>query len=264
MMCGTQDGAFLCQRFQGPRRSKAMIGRAHEETRAFTQPGRTPARGGFVLHVACDVAGMSSRRGGREKLSPGTALRVKRATDACIAGILLCVSLPLFILIALAVLLETGRPVLYRQSRRGHYGRVFQIVKFRTMTANAKDGYQASPGDPRVTSVGRFLRKSSLDEIPQLWNVLRGDMSIVGPRPHPLWLDARYGPLLLDYQRRLLMPPGITGLAQISGCRGFTPTNNDMRRRLDLDLQYVENWHLGMDLQILLRTPAVLWSGDAC
>lgn len=241
-----------------------MIGRAHEETRAFTQSGRARARGGFALHVAGSVAGTSSERGGRERPSPGTALRVKRATDACIAGILLCASLPVLILIAFGVLVATGRPVFYRQSRRGHHGRVFQIVKFRTMTANAKDGYQAAPGDPRVTGLGRFLRKSSLDEIPQLWNVLRGDMSIVGPRPHPLWLDARYDPLLPDYQRRLLMPPGITGLAQISGCRGFTPTNNDMRRRLDLDLHYVENWHLGMDLQILLRTPAVLWSSDAC
>lgn len=241
-----------------------MIGRAHEETRAFTQSGRARARGGFALHVAGSVAGTSSERGGRERPSPGTALRVKRATDACIAGILLCASLPVLILIAFGVLVATGRPVFYRQSRRGHHGRVFQIVKFRTMTANAKDGYQAAPGDPRVTGLGRFLRKSSLDEIPQLWNVLRGDMSIVGPRPHPLWLDARYDPLLPDYQRRLLMPPGITGLAQISGCRGFTPTNNDMRRCLDLDLHYVENWHLGMDLQILLRTPAVLWSSDAC
>jgi putative colanic acid biosysnthesis UDP-glucose lipid carrier transferase len=189
---------------------------------------------------------------------------MKRATDACIAAILFCASLPLFIMIALAVLLETGHPVFYRQSRRGYYGRVFQIIKFRTMTTNAEDGYQASPGDPRVTGLGRFLRRSSLDEIPQLWNVLRGDMSLVGPRPHALWDDSRYGPFLPDYQRRLLMPPGITGLAQICGCRGFTPTIDEMRRRLDFDLQYVESWHLGMDLKILLRTLAVLWSSGAC
>jgi putative colanic acid biosynthesis UDP-glucose lipid carrier transferase len=245
-------------------RTEAVIREPAEEVSSFALHRTTSARGDFALDIACAVAGISSERGARERLSPRTGLRVKRATDACIAAILLCAFSPVFILIALAVLLETGRPFLYRQSRRGHYGRVFQIIKFRTMTTNANDSYQASPGDPRVTSLGRYLRKFSLDEFPQLWNVLRGEMSFVGPRPHPLWLDARYGPFLPDYQRRLLMPPGITGLAQISGCRGPTPTTNDMRRRLEFDLQYVENWHLGMDLRILLRTLAVLWSSGTC
>jgi Undecaprenyl-phosphate glucose phosphotransferase len=180
----------------------------------------------------------------------------KRALDitgACLGLIMLS---PLMLLMALLIKLESPGPVLFRQQRSGFNAKQFAILKFRTMTVMEEgDGVtQATRNDPRVTELGALLRASSIDELPQLFNVLRGDMSLVGPRPHAVAHDGYYGKLLCEYAFRHHVKPGITGWAQIHGCRGATARVGLMKNRLDHDLWYINNWNLGLDVLILLRT----------
>jgi lipopolysaccharide/colanic/teichoic acid biosynthesis glycosyltransferase len=182
---------------------------------------------------------------------------IKRAIDigASILVILLC--LPLLGLIAAFVRFDSPGPVLFRQRRGGLGGKPFAILKFRTMTV-LEDGegvVQAQRHDLRITRVGRFLRPLFLDELPQLFNVLGGDMSLVGPRPHAVTHDAYYGSRIESYDLRHTVKPGITGMAQISGARGPTPLLADMHTRVKLDLWYVEHACLSLDLLILAKTP---------
>lgn len=190
----------------------------------------------------------------------GRPLRAKRVVDLILASAILFVLLPVLLLIATLIQLESRGPVFYRQPRNGKGMRVFTILKFRTMRTGTDSCRQAQRFDERVTRVGRLLRRTSLDELPQLFNVLKGEMSLVGPRPHPLWLDERFGPTIPNYASRFAVPPGITGLAQINGCRGETPDVAAMARRVEWDAQYVERCSLSLDLKILLRTAAVVWS----
>ena len=168
------------------------------------------------------------------------------------------------LLIALAIKLDSPGPVLFRQKRRGAKDRPFDLLKFRSMYVDQSDplGRQLTrAGDPRVTRVGRFLRRTSLDELPQLINVLRGEMSLVGPRPHPLSAKAGgipYRETVENYLVRQRVKPGITGWAQVNGWRGPTDTVEQLRQRVAHDLYYVENWSLNLDLIILLRTVAAL------
>src|SRR6185437_4032334 len=154
-----------------------------------------------------------------------------------------------------------------RQYRHGFNGRHFQIYKFRTMSVT-EDGFtavQARAADHRVTRIGRWLRKTSIDELPQLLNVLGGNMSLVGPRPHPISLDDQFDNAVRDYAFRRRVKPGLTGWAQIHGCRGPTPTTNHMERRVEHDLWYIENWSVKLDLAILMRTPLEVMRGtNAC
>jgi lipopolysaccharide/colanic/teichoic acid biosynthesis glycosyltransferase len=178
----------------------------------------------------------------------------KRAMDVLGSALLLLLLSPLLLLLALAVLLDSGRPVLYFQERLGRGGRVFRMAKFRTMRVDTQGTLLLNPDgslrtvekDPRITRIGSFLRRYSLDELPQLANVLRGDMSLVGPRPdlpmHRDYYDAEQG-------RKLLVRPGITGLAQVSG-RNALPWSD----RLRLDVEYVDRTSFPLDLRILLRT----------
>jgi Undecaprenyl-phosphate glucose phosphotransferase len=185
---------------------------------------------------------------------------VKRAEDLVVSAGMLVVVAPVMLLAALAIRLESPGSVLLRQRRFGLGNRPITILKFRTMYADRGDatGRQATvPGDPRVTRVGRFLRSSSIDELPQLYNVLIGTMSLVGPRAHPVEMQVGglyYHEIVRHYAARHRMKPGITGLAQINGHRGLVDTVEKAQRRLDYDLHYVENWSLGMDLRILLAT----------
>ncbi len=180
---------------------------------------------------------------------------VKRLCDVVVALAVIAFALPLMLAIAALIKLDSRGPVLFRQRRCGRHHKSFVILKFRTMKADpASEGRQATRNDRRVTRVGRFLRKSSFDEIPQIFNVLRGDMSLVGPRPHALWHDRVFRGVIDDYQDRYLVKPGITGLAQIAGCRGETPTRTDMQRRIEKDLEYIEKRSLALDLKILLLT----------
>jgi lipopolysaccharide/colanic/teichoic acid biosynthesis glycosyltransferase len=181
---------------------------------------------------------------------------VNRAADVALAGAGLVVASPLLALSAVAIALEDGRPVLYRQERVGRNEEPFELLKLRTMVVGAETqgaGFAVDRGDARITRVGRILRKLSLDELPQLWNVLRGDMSLVGPRPTLAYQVERYTP---RQHRRLDVKPGLTGWAQIHG-RAALPWDE----RIELDVWYVEHRSPLVDLKILLRTPFALFSG---
>jgi Undecaprenyl-phosphate glucose phosphotransferase len=185
---------------------------------------------------------------------------VKRIEDVVIAGACLLLTLPLLFVIALFIKLDSRGPVLFKQKRLGANNLPFNLLKFRTMFAEQTDplGQQLTrAGDPRITGVGKFLRMTSLDELPQLINVLRGEMSLVGPRPHALAANAAgvaYARAISDYPIRHRVKPGITGWAQVNGWRGETTTIEQIRRRVEHDLYYIENWSLTFDLLILGRT----------
>jgi exopolysaccharide biosynthesis polyprenyl glycosylphosphotransferase len=182
---------------------------------------------------------------------------LKRLLDLAIAIPALLLIAPLLAAIALWVRLDSRGPVLFRQTRSGLRGRPFTILKFRTMTVleNGATVVQATQDDPRITRAGRFLRKASLDELPQLLNVIRGEMSLVGPRPHALAHDIYYAARIEEYPQRQRAKPGITGWAQVHGLRGETPTLDSMRRRVLFDVWYARHASPMLDIEILLRTP---------
>jgi lipopolysaccharide/colanic/teichoic acid biosynthesis glycosyltransferase len=198
-------------------------------------------------------------------------LAAKRVIDVIGASLGLVLFAPLLIGIAIAIKATSPGPVFFRQKRYGYRNRRFWIFKFRTMYADLGDPRgtrQTTAGDPRVTPVGRLLRRSSLDELPQLINVLKGDMSLVGPRPHVPGMLAGgmlYEELTPYYFQRHTMRPGITGLAQVSGYRGSTVAPLSAIERLDYDLQYITRWSLWLDLLIIMRTATrefFMGSGD--
>ncbi len=182
---------------------------------------------------------------------------LKSVEDRVLATLLLTLSLLPMLLIALAIKLDSRGPVLFRQQRAGFGSGTFEMLKFRTM-AHRADGEaevpQARRNDPRVTRLGALLRATSLDELPQLFNVLRGEMSLVGPRPHALAHDRFYAGLIDDYLARQRVKPGMTGWAQVNGLRGETDTPDKMRRRVQFDLYYIDNWSVFFDLKILFLT----------
>lgn len=187
---------------------------------------------------------------------------LKRALDLMIAVPLLVLCAPLFALLAAIIVLDSGGPVFFRQTRLGAGGKPFDVFKFRTMKVmeNGDTVVQATRNDSRVTRSGSWLRSTSLDELPQLLNIIAGDMSLVGPRPHARAHDIFYAAKIADYTQRQSVKPGVTGWAQINGHRGETPTVDAMRERVDLDIWYARNSSLALDLQILLRTPFAVLS----
>lgn len=203
-----------------------------------------------------------AKKGSDATLAPPAPLNglLMRGLDLLIAVPLLLLISPLLIGVGLLIRLTSPGPALYRQDRTGRDGRVFRVFKFRTMTAEASRGrfVQAVRSDPRVTRLGAVLRRTSVDELPQLLNVLTGDMSLVGPRPHPVDLDAAFGPLIPGYQDRFLVRPGITGLAQVRGHRGVTETVEAMAARVESDRDYVRRAGPLLNLRILLRTAIVV------
>ena len=192
----------------------------------------------------------------RPPAMPAIGRAAKRLLD--IAGALAGLTLlaPLLLSVAAAIRLDSPGPIFFRQMRGGRYGRQFRIWKFRTMRVveDGQDIVQATRGDARVTTVGAWLRRSSIDELPQLLNVLHGEMSLIGPRPHALAHDAQYAAVIQEYPRRYHVKPGLTGWAQINGSRGETAQVSDMIRRVDLDVWYASNWTLWLDLKILFGT----------
>jgi len=185
----------------------------------------------------------------------------KRLQDICLSSlILLILGIPMLI-VAIAIRVTSPGPAIYRQLRHGLDGHEFTIYKFRTMTAEASstEYKQAERGDPRVTCLGAFLRRTSIDELPQLINVLQGRMSMVGPRPHPLKLNDDHANLIQRFILRHKVRPGITGWAQINGLRGETETVDKMRSRVEYDLEYINNWSFWFDLRILILTVVRVW-----
>lgn len=185
---------------------------------------------------------------------------VKRSLDIALASVGLALLIPLLIVLSILIKLESPGSVIFRQTRRGFNSRPFDIWKFRSMTVseNGPEIKQASRQDVRVTELGRLLRRTSIDEMPQLWNVLRGEMSLVGPRPHALAHDNYYNQMISNYAYRHHVKPGLTGWAQVNGFRGETPTIDLMQKRVEYDVWYVTNWSIWLDIRILMRTVIVL------
>jgi len=190
---------------------------------------------------------------------------VKRCFDIAFATAALPTLLPLMMVTALLIKLDSRGPILFKQRRDGFNGGTFHIYKFRTMHV-LEDGpvaRQAMRNDPRVTRLGRWLRRSSIDELPQLFNVLSGEMSLVGPRPHPISLNREYEKLIANYAFRHHIKPGLTGWAQVHGYRGETRQIAQMEQRVKYDLWYINHWSFLLDLRILLRTLVVTLRQDA-
>lgn len=188
--------------------------------------------------------------------------RRKRAFDIAVALVVLLLFLPLLLTIAAAVRLETRGPALFRQRRTGLNGRVFTVLKFRTMTVT-EDGEtvrQATRGDARVTTLGAILRKFSLDELPQLINVLKGDMSLIGPRPHALAHDEAWAAVVPGYERRFRARPGLTGYAAVCGFRGEVTELQAILDRVTSDNEYIDTWTFMLDMRIVWRTIPLIFS----
>ena len=212
----------------------------------ITELLKTPA------HMIGNTISIELQRGPRTL----TERAVKRTFDIVVAGAALLVLAPLFLMTAIAIKFDSAGPVIFRQRRCGFNGRQFQILKFRTMSV-MEDGetvIQARPNDARVTRVGNWLRRTSIDELPQLFNVLGGTMSIVGPRPHAVAHDSQFDKMIGNYAYRNHVKPGLTGWAQVNGFRGETRTASDIEERVKLDLWYIDNWNVFLDFKIILLT----------
>ena len=182
---------------------------------------------------------------------------LKRSADIFFSVLILCITLPIILIAALLVRLTSGSPVIYRQDRIGYDGRIFQMLKFRTMTVDAEketDAVWATPDDKRRTPLGVFLRKTSIDELPQFWNVLKGEMSVVGPRPERPEFVQKFRASIPKYMLRHKIKAGITGWAQVCGWRG----NTSLEERIKCDLEYIEKWSIGLDIKIMWLT---VWKG---
>ena len=193
---------------------------------------------------------------------PGSLL-CKELLERSLAAVAILLFSPLLVAVAIAIKVTSPGPVLFKQHRHGHDAEIFQVWKFRSMRVHDDQQVrQATRDDDRITPLGRFLRRSSIDELPQLFNVLFGQMALVGPRPHAVTHNAYYTGKVRAYMARHRLKPGITGLAQITGHRGETETLEKMQRRVAQDLNYINQWSLWLDIKILLKTPFTLFSKD--
>ncbi|MEQ8358776.1 MAG: sugar transferase [Cytophagales bacterium] len=189
--------------------------------------------------------------------------KLKRAIDF-ILSLLFIITVGWFILplIAILISIDSKGPVFFRQLRNGYKGKKFYCLKFRTMYYPCEQQFQqATKNDSRITRIGKLLRKTSLDELPQIFNILNGDMSLVGPRPHPIPLDDEYSGKIGSYLERYDSKPGLTGLAQIKGFRGETATDYDMKNRLRMDLVYVKRRNVLMDIRIIFKSFLLIFKG---
>ena len=214
----------------------------------------------LINQVPSEVAGMTAIDLNATPLSGANQI-IKTLFDKLFAAAALLGLSPLLLLVAIAVKLDSPGPVYYRQKRHGWDRRVIEILKFRTMVRDSGEFRQASREDPRVTRLGRWLRRYSIDELPQFYNVLRGDMSVVGPRPHPVSLNDSYTDRIHVYMQRHRVRPGITGWAQVNGLRGETETLAQMQARIDYDLHYIQHWSMWLDVKIILLTMLRGWTG---
>jgi putative colanic acid biosynthesis UDP-glucose lipid carrier transferase len=224
----------------------------------------------FSLHLlnpsVKEMAGVPLVSLSETPLIAGGPAFIKTIIDKVFSIIGLILLVPLLALIALLIKLDSAGPVIFKQKRHGWDGRVIDVWKFRSMYSHKiqyGDIQQATIDDPRITPVGRWLRRTSLDELPQLINVVRGEMSLVGPRPHAIEHNTYYSDKVGDYLARHRIKPGITGLAQINGCRGETDTLDKMKRRIEYDLEYINHWSPWVDIKILIRTPLSLFTNKA-
>lgn len=185
----------------------------------------------------------------------------KRISDIVLSLLVLILIYPwAYIIIGCCIKIKMPGKIIFTQKRNGLYGKIFTCYKFRSMLPNGEaDIQQASHEDPRITPLGRFLRITSIDELPQFWNVLKGDMSIVGPRPHMLIHTEQYCNIIPEYNKRLMVKPGITGWAQIHNLRGETEKLDKMKKRVEYDIWYIEHWSFLLDLRIMLSTVKIIF-----
>ncbi|PTM41468.1 putative colanic acid biosynthesis UDP-glucose lipid carrier transferase [Bosea sp. 124] len=233
-----------------------------EELRSLPLPVRFAFDGAsaeVISRPAHQLGGILSFQVQRHPLSFSESV-LKRSLDIVAASAALIALAPTMLLTAVAIKLTSPGPVLFKQMRFGVNGKRFQILKFRSMSVlpEGADFRQASRNDARVTWVGRIIRRTSIDELPQFWNVLRGEMSIVGPRPHAVAHDEAYESLIQRYAMRRFMKPGLTGWAQVNGSRGETPNVESMVLRVQYDLWYIDNWSIWLDASIMFRTLLLL------
>ena len=207
-----------------------------------------------AVFPAFDGLGMSLPE---RRAVPRNGIGAKRALDMVVATLAILLLLPVLVVVACAVAADSKGPVIFAQRRTGLGGKTFAIFKFRSMrvTEDGAEVKQAVENDARITRVGRIIRKLSLDELPQLFNVLAGDMSLVGPRPHAVAHDDYYGARIANYGLRFKVKPGITGWAQVNGARGETPTLDIMQDRINYDAWYARHRNLALDIKILAMTP---------
>lgn len=220
----------------------------------------------LINHSVKEIAGIPVLTLSETPLT-GISKLSKAIEDRVLAFLILLGISPVLIAVAIAIKLDSPGPIFFRQDRTGWNGKAFRIWKFRSMRVETDGGEvkvvkQAEKDDPRITKVGKFIRKTSLDELPQLLNVLLGDMSLVGPRPHAVQHDEVYAQRVTDYYIRNNIKPGITGLAQVRGYRGETKEIDQMMKRIESDIEYINNWSIGMDLSILLRTVTAFTGKD--
>lgn len=211
----------------------------------------------LLNHAPRQVLGFSMLDLSMSPMSDFSPQLIKWVEDKLLASIMLVVLSPLLLALAIGVKLSSAGPVFYRQQRHGWNGQPFEVVKFRSMVLHQEQNgqvTQAIKGDSRITGFGAFMRRTSLDELPQFINVLKGDMSLVGPRPHAVAHNDYYSEQIDGYMRRHKMKPGITGWAQVNGWRGETDTLDKMQKRVEYDLWYIEHWSLALDIKILLLT----------
>ncbi|XOV86668.1 MAG: undecaprenyl-phosphate glucose phosphotransferase [Pseudomonadota bacterium] len=219
----------------------------------------------LLNHRVSEIAGVPLISLSQTPLVGGQAI-AKTLMDKILASIALVLLSPLMILTAIAVKLSSPGPILFKQKRHGWDGRILEIYKFRSMVVHEETSgqvTQAKKGDQRITPVGRFIRRTSIDELPQLFNVLGGSMSLVGPRPHAIAHNEMYKEQIHSYMLRHRIKPGLTGLAQVNGFRGETDTLDKMESRVNYDLAYINNWSIWLDIEILFRTVFVLLGKNA-
>lgn len=210
----------------------------------------------LLNHQVGEIAGLYALDLNRTPME-GPARLVKRVEDLVLGSIITVVMLPICLVIAIAIKATSTGPIIFKQYRTGINGRRFKVYKFRSMEVHDEGSNQVTQahyGDPRITRLGAFLRRTSLDELPQFYNVLQGRMSIVGPRPHALSHNEYYKDQVESYMQRHKVKPGITGWAQVNGYRGVTDTLEKMEKRVEYDLWYINNWSLGLDLKIIFKT----------
>ena len=216
----------------------------------------------LLNHSVREVAGVPLITINETPLMSGGPAFIKMLMDKGVSLTLIILISPLLLAVAMAVKLSSSGPIIFKQVRDGWDGKKFHVYKFRSMYVHQPDTVvkQATKGDSRITKVGAFIRKTSLDELPQLFNILEGSMSLVGPRPHAESHNEYYSDKVKEYLARHRIKPGMTGLAQINGLRGETETLDAMERRVELDLEYISNWSPLLDMQILIMTPFALFS----
>lgn len=239
---------------EGERIQRLLYDLRHSTVDIRYAPDMTDFR--LLNHRVSEIAGLYTLDLSCSPLS-GFNRVLKKAEDFALAMAIIVFIAPLLLVISIAVKLTSRGPVLFKQLRHGIDGKPIKVYKFRTMKVHFESGdgvTQAYKDDPRVTRLGRFLRRTSLDELPQFYNVLQGRMSVVGPRPHAMAHNEQYKEVIESYMKRHKVKPGITGWAQVNGLRGETDTVDKMKKRVEYDLFYIENWSLALDLKIVFLT----------